>query len=89
MLHGHRFNFLSINLEKLHNTPKIGGLTTIKSLFSRKPETRKVPNLFDLHHMLVNDATINSNSNFIFLNFSKNLCVNPYENIEYFGKCSV
>ena len=28
--HGYRFNFLSINLVKLHNTPEIGGLTTIK-----------------------------------------------------------
>ena len=58
MVHGHRFNFLSTNLVKLHNTPQIGGLTTIKSLFSRKTETTKVSNLFDLHHMLVNDATM-------------------------------
>ena len=34
MVHEHRFNFLSINLVKFHNTPEIGGLTTIKSLFS-------------------------------------------------------
>ena len=58
MVYGHRFNFLSINSVKLHNTLKIGGLTTIKSIFSRKPETTKVLNLFDLHHMLVNDATM-------------------------------
>ena len=58
MIHGHRFNFLSINLVKLHNTPSIGGLTTIKSLFSRKTETTKVQNLFDLLHMLVKDAAM-------------------------------
>ena len=58
MVQGHRFNFLSLNLVKLHNTPEIGGLTTIKSLFSRKTETKMVPNLFDLHHMLVKDATM-------------------------------
>ena len=58
MVYGLRFNFLSINLVKYLNTPKIGRLTIIKSLFSREMETRKVPNLFDLHRMLVNDATI-------------------------------
>ena len=58
MIHGHYFNFLSINLVKLHNTPQIGGLTTIKSLFSRKTETIKVSNLVELHLMLVNDATM-------------------------------
>ena len=58
MVHWDRFNFLSINLVKLSNTPEIGGLTTIKSLFSRETETTKVPNLFELHHMLVNDATM-------------------------------
>ena len=58
MVHGHRFNFLSINLVKLHNTPEIGGLTTIKSLFSRETETTKVPNHFDLHHMLVHDENM-------------------------------
>ena len=58
MAHKYRFNFLSINLLKFHNTLKIGGLTTIKSLFSRKTETKKVPNLFDLHHMLVKDETM-------------------------------
>ena len=58
MVHGYRFNFLSTNLVKLHNTPYIGGLSTIKSLFSRKTETTKVPNLFELHYMLVNDATM-------------------------------
>ena len=50
--------FLSINLVKLHNAPEIGGLTTIKSLFSREKETTKVSNLFDLHHMLVQDKTM-------------------------------
>ena len=54
MIQGHRFNFLSINLVKLHNT---GGLTTIKLLFSRETETTKVPKLFDLH-MLVKDVTM-------------------------------
>ena len=58
MVHGHRFNFLSLNLVKFHNTPKIGGLTTIKSLFYREMEVTKVSNLFDLHHMLVKDATM-------------------------------
>ena len=58
MVHGYRFNFLSINLVKLHNTPKIGGLTTIKSLFSRETETTKVPNLLDVHHRLVEDETM-------------------------------
>ena len=58
MAHMHRFYFLSINLVKLHNTPYIGGLTTIKSLFSRETETTKVSNLFNLHHMLVNDVTM-------------------------------
>ena len=52
------FNFLSINLVKLHNTPSIGGLTTIKSLFSRETEITKVPNLFDRHHILVKVATM-------------------------------
>ena len=46
MVHEHRFNFLSINLVKFHNTPEIGGLTVIKSLFSREPKTTKVPNFF-------------------------------------------
>ena len=32
-----------------------GGLTTIKSLFSRETKKTKVPNLFDLYHMLMND----------------------------------
>ena len=41
MAQGHRFNFLSISLVKLHNTPLIGGRTTIKSLFSRETETKK------------------------------------------------
>ena len=58
MVHEHRFNFFSINLVKLHNTPSIGGLTIIKSLFSRKTETAKVQNLFDLHHMLMKDAAM-------------------------------
>ena len=58
MVHGYRFNFLSINLVKLHNTPEIGRLTTIKSLFARERETTKVPNLFELHHMLAKDATM-------------------------------
>ena len=58
MVHGHRFKFLSINLVKLHNTPLIGGLTTIKLLFSRETETTKVLNLFALHHMLLKDVTI-------------------------------
>ena len=58
MLHGHRFNFLSINFVKLHNTPLIGGLTTIKSIFSRETKRTKVPNLFDVYHMLVKDATM-------------------------------
>ena len=51
IVHGHRFNFLSINLVKVHNTPYIGERTTIKSLFSKKTETTKVPNIFDIHHM--------------------------------------
>ena len=89
MVHGHRLNVLSINLVKLHNTPQIGCLTTIKSLFSRKKKTTNVPNFFDLHHMLVKDAIIHENRIFIFLNFSQNLLVNPYENIEFFGKCSI
>ena len=58
MVYGHHFNILSINLVKLHNTPKIGGLTTTKSLFSRETETTTVPHIFELHHMLVKDATM-------------------------------
>ena len=58
MVHVHRFNFLSINLVKLHNTPKIGGLTPIKPLFSIKTVTIKVRNLFDLHHIFVKDPTM-------------------------------
>ena len=58
MVRGHLFNFLSINLVELRNTPLIGGLTTVKSLFSRETETTKVSNLFDLHHMLVKDANM-------------------------------
>ena len=50
--------FLSIKLIKLHNTPKNGVITTIKSLFSIETETTKVLNLFDRHHMLVKDATV-------------------------------
>ena len=65
--HGYRFNFLSINLVKLHNTPEIGRLTTIKPLFSREIETTKVQHLFDLHHMLVHDATMHKNNIVIFL----------------------
>ena len=89
MVHENRFNFLSINLVKLHNTSEIGGLTTIKSLFSRDTETTKVPNLFDLHHMLQKDEYMHYKNIFIFLNFSQNLWVNPYENIEFFGKFSI
>ena len=58
MVHEYRINFLSINLVKLHNTLEIGRLTTIKLSFSRETETTKVPNHFDLHHMLVHDATM-------------------------------
>ena len=58
MVHGHCFNFLSNNLVKLRNTAKIGEIPTIKSLFSREMKTTKVQNLFDLHNMLVHDATI-------------------------------
>ena len=58
MVRGHLLIFLSINLVKLHNTPKIGGLTTIKSLFSSQTETTKVLNLFDIHTMLVKDETM-------------------------------
>ena len=45
----HEHHFLKINLLKLHNIPKIGGLTTIKLLFSRETEKTNVPNLFGLH----------------------------------------
>ena len=41
-----------------HNTPKINGVPTIKSLFSRETQTTKVPKLFDIHHMLVQDPTM-------------------------------
>ena len=58
MVHGYRFIFFSIILVKLHNTPEISGLTTIKSLFLIETETTNVPNHFDLHHMLVQDATM-------------------------------
>ena len=58
MVHGHRFNFLSINLVKHHNNPYIGGLATIKSLFSKETKAKKVPNFFDLHHMLLKDTTM-------------------------------
>ena len=58
MVHGHRFIFLSINLVKIHNTPQIGGLTTIKSLFLGETETTKISNLFDIHHILLKDATM-------------------------------
>ena len=58
VVHEYRFNFVSINLVKLHNTSEIGGLTTIKSLFSRETETTNLQNLFDLHHMLVHEASM-------------------------------
>ena len=58
MIQGHCFNFLSNNLVKLRNTPEIGGIPTIKLLFSREMKTTKVQNLFDLHNMLVHDATM-------------------------------
>ena len=64
-------------------TPRISGLANIKLLFSRETETKKVSNLFDLRHMLVQDATMHQNSIVIFLKFSQNLCVNPYKNIEF------
>ena len=57
-VHGPRFSFLSINFVKLHNTPEISGLTTIKSLFYRETETTNVPNLFDIPHMFVQDTTM-------------------------------
>ena len=41
LVHGHRFNFLSNNLVKLRNTPEIGGVTNIKSLFSREIVTKR------------------------------------------------
>ena len=50
--------FLSNNLVKLHNISEIGGLTVIKSLFSRETKITKVPNLFYLHNMLVKNATM-------------------------------
>ena len=49
--------FLSINLVKLHNTPKIDELTTIKSLFARETETKKVSNLNELKNILVKHPT--------------------------------
>ena len=58
MVHEHRFNLFSNNLVKIHNTPKIGGLATKKSLFSKEMKTKKVPNLFKLHHILVKDETM-------------------------------
>ena len=58
MVHEHRFNFLSINLLKLHNILKIGGITAIKSLFSRETVPTKVSNFFGIHHILVKDATM-------------------------------
>ena len=58
MVLGHRFNYLQTNLVKVHNTPRIGGLNTIKSSFSRVTETTNVPNLFNLHHMLVQHTTM-------------------------------
>ena len=58
MVYGNCYNFLSINLVKLHNTTYIGEITTIRSLFSLKKETTKAPNLFQHHHMLVQDATM-------------------------------
>ena len=58
MVHERRFNFLLTNLLKLHNIPKIWGLTTIKSLFARETDTTKNPNLFELHNRLVNDSTM-------------------------------
>ena len=58
MVHWHRFSFLSNNLVKLRNTPEIGGLTNIKSLFSREIATTKVQYLFDLHRMIVHDTTM-------------------------------
>ena len=76
IVYEHRFNFLLINLVKLHNTPYIGGQTTTKTLFSRKTEKTKISNIFDLHHMLLKVATLHENKIFIILNFSQNLCVN-------------
>ena len=61
--------FLSINLVKLQNTPKIGGLTIIKSLFSREIETTKVPNLFDHHHILFQDTNMLKKIIVIFFEF--------------------
>ena len=58
MVYENRYNFFSINLVKLHNTPKIDELTFIKSLFSKELETTKVLNLFEHHHILVQDATM-------------------------------
>ena len=88
LFNGTKASFLSINLVKLHKYPKLGGLV-IKSLFFRETETTKVLNLFDLYNTLLKDANIHYNSIFIFLNFSQNLYVNPYKNIEFFGKCSI
>ena len=58
MVRGHHFHFSAINLVKLHSTSKIGGITTINSLLFRETETTKVSNLFDIHHILVKDATM-------------------------------
>ena len=77
MVHGYPFNFLSINLVKLHNTPYIGGLTTLILLFSRETETTKVSNLFDLHHIA--GCNYASKRYCHIFNYSQNLCVNnPY-----------
>jgi len=58
MIQGHCFNFLSNNLVKLRNTAKIGEIPTIKSLFSREMKTTKVQNLFEHHHILVEETTM-------------------------------
>ena len=58
IVHGQRFNHLSIILVNVHNTSQIDGITTIKSLLFRETETTNVSNLFDFHHMLVYDATM-------------------------------
>ena len=47
-------------------------------------EKKKVSNLFVHHRMLVQDANILKKIIVIFFEFFSKLCVNPYENFEFY-----
>ena len=69
MAHEHRFIFLSINLVKIHNTPQIGGLTTINRYFREKRKQQKFQTFLTFIIYYCKMQLCIKKSIFLFLNF--------------------